>query len=82
MISKKFAVSFSIVLSILLASIMVFIILGGNKEINKSSQEVMICYSSHDIYEVHAYDIADDNETLITSHGRIYHIEDCRKKGE
>jgi hypothetical protein len=41
-------------------------------------QPPLTCYSEHDVYKVYDYTIADDNTTLITSHGRIYHIEACR----
>ncbi len=37
-----------------------------------------VCYSPFDVYHVAEYTITEDNLTLITSHGRVYHVEDCR----
>ena len=41
-------------------------------------QEVRKCYSPFDIYLTDSYEIVDDNKTLITGHGRVYNIDDCR----
>ena len=40
-------------------------------------QEVRKCYSPFDIYLTDSYEIVDDNKTLITSHGRVYNLDDC-----
>ena len=53
-----------------------FIALNMNAKPNKPA---MTCYSPHDVYKVYDYEIADDNTTLITSHGRIYHMSECTK---
>ncbi len=41
-------------------------------------QQERVCYSPFDVYHVAEYTITEDNLTLITSHGRVYHLEDCR----
>ena len=46
---------------------------------NSYTKPTMTCYSPHDVYKVYDYEIVDDNKTLITSHGRIYHISECTK---
>ena len=40
-------------------------------------QETRYCTSAFDNYYTDNYEIVDDNKTLITSHGRVYHLEDC-----
>lgn len=44
-------------------------------------QTPMVCYSPFDVYVTFDYELPDE-QTLITSHGRIYNREDCREGAE
>ena len=69
---------YELVGAIFLASVIAYAVVVQSRPM-QPKQQTMTCYSPHDVYKVYDYEIADDNTTLITSHGRIYHMSECTK---
>ena len=69
---------YELVFAVFLASIIAYAVVVQNRPM-PPKQPTMTCYSPHDVYKVYDYEIVDDNTTLITSHGRIYHMSECTK---
>ena len=80
--NAKIATSLEVI-TLLIMAVILYLIIMDTPTIEQVTplqevQEVRKCYSPFDIYLTDSYEIFDDNKTLITGHGRVYNIDDCR----